>query len=52
LTVKLEIPADRLYVSYFGGDKETGLEPDSECKQIWLDIGQVLKSYSIIIKDF
>jgi len=39
LTAKLGIPADRLYVSYFGGDSDAGLEPDNECKQIWLDIG-------------
>ncbi|KAI6182400.1 Alanine--tRNA ligase, mitochondrial [Aphelenchoides bicaudatus] len=39
LTVKLGIPGERLYVSYFGGDKEAGLEPDNDCKQIWLDIG-------------
>jgi len=39
LTVNFKIPSDRLYVSYFGGDKLAGLEPDFECKQIWLDIG-------------
>jgi alanyl-tRNA synthetase len=39
LTKKLGIKSERLYVSYFGGDVATGLEPDSECKQIWLDIG-------------
>lgn len=37
--MKLEIPADRLYVSYFGGDSTSGLEADEECRQIWLDIG-------------
>ncbi|CAD5208802.1 unnamed protein product [Bursaphelenchus xylophilus] len=39
LTKKLKIDGDRLYVSYFGGDEASGLEPDLECKQIWLDIG-------------
>ncbi|KAI6232992.1 Alanine--tRNA ligase [Aphelenchoides fujianensis] len=39
LTKKFGIAADRLYVSYFGGDKATNLLPDLECKQIWLDIG-------------
>nr|CAH7769511.1 unnamed protein product [Callosobruchus chinensis] len=39
LTVLLKLPKDRLYVTYFGGDKIAGLEPDTECKQIWLDLG-------------
>lgn len=39
LTKTLELPTDRLYVTYFGGDKATGLEPDLECKQFWLDLG-------------
>nr|XP_023020343.1 alanine--tRNA ligase, cytoplasmic [Leptinotarsa decemlineata] len=39
LTEKLKLPADRLYVTYFGGDSKSGLEPDNECKQIWLDLG-------------
>ena len=29
----------RLYVTYFGGDEASGLEPDLEAKQIWLDLG-------------
>ena len=33
------LPADRLYVTYFGGDSATGLEPDLEAKQIWLNLG-------------
>ena len=33
------MPKDRLYVSYFGGDTEKGLEPDDEAKQMWLDLG-------------
>uniref|UniRef100_A0A915EI58 Alanine--tRNA ligase n=1 Tax=Ditylenchus dipsaci TaxID=166011 RepID=A0A915EI58_9BILA len=39
LTSKLKIPSERLYVSYFGGDEPSGLAPDDECRQIWLDIG-------------
>ncbi|KAF7264334.1 hypothetical protein GWI33_000302 [Rhynchophorus ferrugineus] len=39
LTKKLNLPGDRLYVTYFGGDEKSGLEPDNECKQIWLDLG-------------
>ncbi|XP_066263054.1 alanine--tRNA ligase, cytoplasmic [Euwallacea similis] len=39
LTQKLKLPADRIYVTYFGGDQKAGLEPDDECKQIWLDLG-------------
>lgn len=39
LTKEFGIPIDRLYVTYFGGSAEAGLEPDLECKQIWLDLG-------------
>ncbi|XP_037928048.1 alanine--tRNA ligase, cytoplasmic [Teleopsis dalmanni] len=39
LTVRLGLPGERLYVTYFGGDKASGLDPDLECKQIWLDLG-------------
>ncbi|KAG5676030.1 hypothetical protein PVAND_005885 [Polypedilum vanderplanki] len=39
LTGRLKLPKDRLYVTYFGGDKDAGLEPDLECKQIWTDLG-------------
>nr|XP_020459968.1 alanine--tRNA ligase, cytoplasmic [Monopterus albus] len=39
LTQEFGIPIDRLYVTYFGGDDEAGLEPDLECKQIWIDLG-------------
>lgn len=34
---------DRLYVTYFGGDEKQGLAPDEEAKQIWADMGFVLK---------
>ncbi|KAI1890024.1 hypothetical protein AGOR_G00168960 [Albula goreensis] len=39
LTKEFGIPIERLYVTYFGGHAEAGLEPDLECKQIWLDLG-------------
>lgn len=39
LTKKLKINPDQLYVSYFGGDEAAGLQPDEECKKIWLEIG-------------
>lgn len=34
-----KLPADRMYVTYFEGNPAVGLEPDLECKQIWLDLG-------------
>lgn len=34
-----KMPQERLYVTYFGGEPEQGLEPDLECKQIWMDLG-------------
>lgn len=39
LTEVLKLPGDRLYVTYFGGDAASGLEPDLECKDIWLNLG-------------
>ncbi|XP_013876050.1 alanine--tRNA ligase, cytoplasmic [Austrofundulus limnaeus] len=39
LTQEFGISIDRLYVTYFGGNPEAGLEPDLECKQIWMDLG-------------
>uniref|UniRef100_A0A8C2YBB0 Alanine--tRNA ligase n=1 Tax=Coturnix japonica TaxID=93934 RepID=A0A8C2YBB0_COTJA len=39
LTKEFGIPAERLYVTYFGGNENAGLQPDLECKQIWLDLG-------------
>ena len=32
LTNWLQIPPERLYVSYFGGDSSAGLDADEECK--------------------
>lgn len=39
LTKEFGIDIDRLYVTYFGGNEAAGLEPDLECKQIWLNLG-------------
>lgn len=39
LTEVYHLPADRLYVTYFGGNEKAGLQPDEECRKIWLDVG-------------
>ncbi|XP_039289029.1 alanine--tRNA ligase, mitochondrial isoform X2 [Nilaparvata lugens] len=39
LTSRFNIPSHRLYVTYFGGDKELGIPPDLETKEIWKSIG-------------
>nr|XP_056708537.1 alanine--tRNA ligase, mitochondrial [Euleptes europaea] len=39
LTQVYEIPKDRLYVTYFGGDAKLGLTADEECREIWLSLG-------------
>lgn len=39
LTERWHMPKDRLYVSYFGGNKEKGLEPDLEARDIWISVG-------------
>jgi alanyl-tRNA synthetase len=39
LTKIYGIPEDRLYVTYFGGDEKTGLEPDLEAKNLWSKVG-------------
>ena len=39
LTERYKMPKDRLYVTYFGGNKEMGLPPDDEAKELWLGIG-------------
>ncbi|KAM7354100.1 alanine--tRNA ligase, cytoplasmic isoform 2-T3 [Cochliomyia hominivorax] len=39
LIERLQLSKDRIYVTYFGGDEASGLEPDLECKQIWLNLG-------------
>lgn len=39
LTKVYEIPEDRLYVSYFGGDENGDVPADDEAKSIWLSLG-------------
>ena len=39
LTSELGLPKDRLYVTYFGGDKQLGLPPDEECRKIRINLG-------------
>ncbi|KAH0619579.1 hypothetical protein JD844_000302 [Phrynosoma platyrhinos] len=39
LTKVFGIPIERLYVTYFGGNEAAGLQPDLDCKQIWLNLG-------------
>jgi len=39
LTEVFKLPADRMYVSYFGGDEASGLQPDLEAKKMWMDLG-------------
>lgn len=39
LTEVFQIPKDRLYVSYFSGDPQSGLPPDLETREVWLQLG-------------
>ncbi|CAD5211881.1 unnamed protein product [Bursaphelenchus okinawaensis] len=39
LTEKMKIPAHRLYVTYFNGDRTLGLKPDIACRDIWRSLG-------------
>lgn len=39
LTTVYHLPKERLYVTYFAGDSALGLQPDEECRQVWLDLG-------------
>ncbi|KAK5112448.1 Alanine--tRNA ligase [Meristemomyces frigidus] len=39
LTKTFGLDPDRLYITYFEGKADVGLEPDLEAKQFWLDIG-------------
>ncbi|KAK8770876.1 hypothetical protein V5799_025882 [Amblyomma americanum] len=39
LTKVYQLPKERLYVTYFAGDPALGLQPDEECRQVWLDLG-------------
>lgn len=36
LTEVYKLDKERLYASYFGGNKDANLEPDEEAKNIWL----------------
>lgn len=31
-----ELPKDRIYATYFGGDEKLGLPADNEARDIWL----------------
>lgn len=39
LTERLQLDKDRFYVSYFGGSEAAGLQPDTETRDIWINIG-------------
>ncbi|XP_052816323.1 alanine--tRNA ligase, cytoplasmic-like isoform X1 [Mya arenaria] len=39
LTERIKMEKDRLYVTYFGGSPEMGLEPDNDTRDIWLSLG-------------
>lgn len=39
LTQVYGLDKDRIYVTYFGGNKAANLDPDEECRQIWVDVG-------------
>ncbi|XP_047349283.1 alanine--tRNA ligase, mitochondrial isoform X1 [Vespa velutina] len=39
LTGVYNIKKEFLYITYFGGCEELGLQPDTECKDIWLSLG-------------
>ncbi|CAG2248862.1 AARS [Mytilus edulis] len=39
LVDRVGMDKDRLYVTYFGGNKDLGLEPDNETKDIWINLG-------------
>ncbi|KAK1366322.1 Alanine--tRNA ligase [Heracleum sosnowskyi] len=36
LTKVYELPKDRIYATYFGGDEKSGLPADNEAKDLWL----------------
>lgn len=39
LTEVYKMPKERLYITYFGGDDELGLEADLETRDIWINLG-------------
>ncbi|XP_050203475.1 alanine--tRNA ligase-like [Mercurialis annua] len=38
LTKVYKLPAERFYATYFGGDEKAGLAPDTEARDIWLEL--------------
>ena len=38
LTRVYGLPVDRLYATYFGGHEASGLEPDTEARDLWLEL--------------
>eukprot|EP01137_Pigoraptor_chileana_P019101 Opistho-2@79664 len=39
LTVAFGLPKERLYVTYFGGNASSGLDPDTEARDLWISAG-------------
>ncbi|KAI8799338.1 alanyl-tRNA synthetase [Cladochytrium replicatum] len=39
LTKVYKLPEERIYITYFGGDEQLGLGPDTEARDIWLTVG-------------
>lgn len=37
ITQEYQLNPDQIYVTYFGGDAASGLDPDEECKNIWIN---------------
>lgn len=49
LTETLHLPAERFYVTYFGGDEKSGLQPDEECRQVCVPFVSVFMLLHICI---
>ena len=39
LTRVYGLPKDKLYITYFKGDPEAGITADTDCRDIWLELG-------------
>ncbi len=39
LTEVYQIPPQKLFITYFGGNPSLGLPVDEECRDIWLSLG-------------
>uniref|UniRef100_A0A0B7ARJ2 Alanine--tRNA ligase n=1 Tax=Arion vulgaris TaxID=1028688 RepID=A0A0B7ARJ2_9EUPU len=39
LVERMKLDKSRLYVTYFGGNEHSGLEPDNEARDIWIRLG-------------